>query len=68
MRLTSFVGEFRLRGLFFVLLKWLEQADRFDAPLIEHFGDEVGEDFALFRWCWAGLKSVADGSEILDRR
>ncbi len=51
-----------------MLLKWLEQADRFDAPLIEHFGDEVGEDFALFRWCWAGLKSVADGSEILDRR
>lgn len=51
-----------------MLLKWLEQADRFDTPLVEHFGDEVGEDFALFRWCWTGLKSVADGSEILDRR
>lgn len=35
-------------GCFFVLLKWLEQADCFDAPLVEHLGDEVGEDLLLF--------------------
>lgn len=50
----------------FVLLKWLEQAYRFDATLVKHFSDEVSESFVLFCWRWADLKSVADGSEILD--